>query len=89
MGDSATSGADSFVTRGRFSVVDLASGPSQFGNSQAGEGTVVPSTIPRKYAQMWQDAELQGRDLSLSFRASLANIVITAVKYLFAPDVQV
>ena len=50
----ATSGSDTFVTKGRYAVADLSSGPSQFGNSQAGEGAVMALSIPRTYADEWQ-----------------------------------
>mmetsp|Transcript_56015 Transcript_56015/g.137363 ORF Transcript_56015/g.137363 Transcript_56015/m.137363 type:complete len:760 (-) Transcript_56015:34-2313(-) len=89
MADGRTfSGGDSFVGRGRYAVVDLSAGPSQFGNSQAGEGTVVPSTIPRRYEQSWAVADARGEDLSAKFQASLANVIISSVKFLFAPDMQ-
>jgi hypothetical protein len=42
------SGTDSFVSSGRFAVVDLSAGPSTYGNTQQGEGAVIASSIPRR-----------------------------------------
>ena len=90
------SGSDAFVTRSRFAVVDLSAGPSLYGSTQAGEGAVIAGSLPRRYNSKWQPSEeealdklpsqLRGR--SLRFQADLAQVVLSAVRFVFAPDIQ-
>lgn len=90
------SGSDAFVTRSSFAVVDLSAGPSLYGSTQAGEGAVVASSLPRRYHTKWQPSEAEALDKipsqlrgrALRFQADLAQVILSAVRFVFAPDIQ-
>ena len=90
------SGSDAFVSRSRFALVDLSAGPSLYGSTQAGEGAVIGASLPRRYNARWQQSaaeamdqipsQLRGR--ALRFQAELAQVVLSAVRFVFAPDIR-
>ena len=90
------SGSDAFVTSSRFAVVDLSAGPSLYGSTQAGEGAVIASSMPRRYHARWQPSEeerldkipSQLRARAMRFQAELAQVVLSSVRFVFAPDIQ-
>jgi len=62
---------------------------------QAGEGAVTSSSLPRRYNKRWLPSadEVAGaasrlRGRTLQFQAELAQVVTSAVRFVFAPDVQ-
>jgi len=90
-----STGSDTFVSKGRYAVADFSAGPTTFGNTQAGEGAVIASSLPRRYHKRWQPSpeELAGgvsrlRARALQFQAELASVVTSSVRFLFAPDIQ-
>ncbi|EKX36866.1 hypothetical protein GUITHDRAFT_116889 [Guillardia theta CCMP2712] len=97
MSHDSASGSDAFLTRSRFVVLDLASGPCLFGSSHSGEGTVTVNSLPRRYDVKWKETEEEKKGMigsqlqrrSLRFQAELAQVVTSSIQYVFAPDVQV
>ena len=82
--DTAT---DSFVSSQRFAFVDLSAGPSQFGSTQAGDGAVIPSSIPRSWFKWGRGLDANSPARAYAFQAQVAQLVRTAVTYVFAPDI--
>ncbi len=73
-------------------VIDLAAGPCSHGHTKANEGAVVPKTFPRlrpfkaEFSKDWSngaDAETP----KYSVLAGLTSLVISAVQYVFVPDI--
>lgn len=68
-------------------MVDLSAGPSQYGSTQAGDGAVIPSSIPRSWFRWGRDLEANSPARAYAFQAQVGQLVRTAVTYVFAPDV--
>jgi hypothetical protein len=66
--------ADSFIASDRFAVVDLSAGPSQFGSTQAGDGAVIPSSIPRSWFKWGRNLEANSPARTFAFQAQLAQL---------------
>lgn len=71
--------SQAFIGAGRFLVVDLVAGPTQYGRAAAGEGTVSELSLPRI-------TEMNERDLRL-FTTELASSVMSSVQTVVASDI--
>lgn len=88
----------SWVSEGRYVVVDLSAGPVVYGPSDVGEGTVSVASLPRidKFYDKLKSlvASRTGfyQDYTVSsfaqIEAHLATTVISAIQYVFVPDIQ-
>ena len=68
-------------------VVDLSAGPTQYGSTQAGDGAVIPSSIPRSWFKWGRDLDTNSPARAYAFQAQVGQLVRTAVTYVFSPDV--
>ncbi|GJP77636.1 hypothetical protein CLOP_g7994 [Closterium sp. NIES-67] len=95
--------AQTWLSHGRYVVIDLSAGPITFGHLDEAEGAVVPGTIPRVRSMFLTDeptlssssssaaatAHLPARPQSKDyFSGALADVVSSAVEHLFSPDVR-
>lgn len=79
--------ADAFVSSDRFAVVDLSAGPAQYGSTQAGDGAVIPSSIPRSWFKWGRNLDPSSPARAFAFQAQVGQLVRTAVSFVFAPDI--
>jgi hypothetical protein len=77
-----------WIAQHRYLVADLNAGPVEYGVTNAGEGTVSLRSIPN----LMDVASSPGANKQLSknvqFVAQLSSLVVTAVRYVFVPDVR-
>jgi hypothetical protein len=79
-----TTRSDAFLANGRFAFVDLSSGPSEYGPVGGEAAMVTARTLPRTNSvKQWAT----GVRSSTPFQSRLVNLVRSAVRHLFAPDI--
>eukprot|EP00742_Colponemidia_sp_Colp-10_P008774 GILJ01009525.1.p1 GENE.GILJ01009525.1~~GILJ01009525.1.p1 ORF type:complete len:770 (+),score=115.28 GILJ01009525.1:103-2310(+) len=88
-----------WIAKNRYLIVDVSAGPVQFGNLNAGEGTVSETSIPNLYRilENYRSHHPEGNikpqhwtktHWFTEFRAQLSSLVVSAVRHIFVPDVR-
>lgn len=85
----AVSASDSFLGPGRYAVVDLSAGPSEFGSMAAGGGAVIAQTLPRSWFDWSTPLGPNSAGRSWRFQAQIIDVVRSAVANVFVPDLAI
>eukprot|EP01087_Luapelamoeba_hula_P014540 TRINITY_DN4275_c0_g1_i1.p1 TRINITY_DN4275_c0_g1~~TRINITY_DN4275_c0_g1_i1.p1 ORF type:complete len:775 (-),score=92.21 TRINITY_DN4275_c0_g1_i1:51-2375(-) len=82
----------SWVSAGRYVVLDISAGPVSYGPSDAGEGAISKASFPQleKFQTKLERAQEQslGIESFVEIESHLATIVQSAVQYVFVPDIR-
>eukprot|EP00002_Diphylleia_rotans_P020835 TRINITY_DN4047_c0_g1_i3.p1 TRINITY_DN4047_c0_g1~~TRINITY_DN4047_c0_g1_i3.p1 ORF type:complete len:731 (+),score=150.19 TRINITY_DN4047_c0_g1_i3:88-2280(+) len=84
--------SQSWISPGRFIIVDMSSGPVEFGNSDLGLGTVTSESFPSVINPMIYGSVISNvsdvQQIALKLRAQIGSNVVSAIKSVFYPDIQ-
>eukprot|EP00899_Mesostigma_viride_P009408 jgi/Mesvir1/18469/Mv14320-RA.1 len=76
-----------WISAGRYAVVDLSAGPCVFGSKKSSPGSVAPSSLPHLY--MVPDNIRNSPHQAALFQGHLSSVIVQAVQHLFAPDIRI